>query len=116
MPRFEHLPTDVAAWITAGNDPPDAGDVKAELTSAGVTADVSVMSNGTIVVDTSATESAVHTVLDAHTPSNQHGTDLSALSAQITLIRAVAVASRTPVEKAILLLAVLGGYEASVEG
>ncbi len=116
--RWERLPAPVAAWIAAGNDPPDAGAIKAFLIERGVEdAEVSVDGEGTIVVRTEHTLQKVRPALDALEPDApapevaRRDDVLTALEDQLALIRAIPAVDRSPAETALLLLAALNGLD-----
>ncbi len=115
--RWERLTPKIAAWVAAGNEPPDAGRIKEILAGIGVEADVSVMRDGTIVVDSDATYQKLGPAIDAIVPdapdpeTTKREMILTALRARLALIREIPAADRTPLEATVLLMAALDGLD-----
>jgi hypothetical protein len=123
MSRWERRPEKVAAWLDAGGDVYDlkAGHIQAFLAKRGVDADVSVRSDGTIVVESEATPQKLRPALDALDPATldpiaaKRAAVLAALRVVLGEIRGRPELTRTPAERAVLLFAVLQGLDEAEE-
>ncbi len=111
--RWERLPETVAAWIAAGNEPPDAGAIKAMLKERGVEAEVSVMRDGTIAVESDATVQKLRPAIDAVDPAapdpetTKRATILAAMRSGLAEMRAVPANERTSMATVLLGIAAL---------
>lgn len=131
MNRWERRTPKIAEAVDAGGEVPWAGRVKEHLAARGVAAEVSVLKDGTVVVETDASYQKVYPALDAlepdavveRAPSPEEQADQARLNEARQKVRGAVNAigkrpanQRTEDDERFLALAVLLGIDAATAG